>query len=93
MHKFKVFYVLLLTNPFSINDLKMLQSLEAIKDASRRKEVDFRLKVIEFYNSCGKEATVEASLVFIELRSLAGRNFLKIVEEERIIKVFEKKGG
>ncbi|MCS7150185.1 MAG: hypothetical protein RMI93_05550 [Caldimicrobium sp.] len=47
----------------------MLQSLEAIKDASRRKKVAFRLKGIEFHNSFGTEATVKASLVFGELPS------------------------
>ncbi|MCS7199661.1 MAG: hypothetical protein N2327_05405 [Caldimicrobium sp.] len=34
----------------------MLQRLEAIKDASQRKEVAFRLKVIEFHNPFGTEA-------------------------------------
>ncbi|MCX7614033.1 MAG: hypothetical protein N2Z40_07440 [Caldimicrobium sp.] len=38
----------------------MLPRLEAIKDASQRKEVAFRLKVIEFHNSFGKKATVKA---------------------------------
>ncbi|MCX7873521.1 MAG: helix-turn-helix domain-containing protein [Caldimicrobium sp.] len=38
----------------------MLQRLEAIKDASQRKEVAFRLKVIEFHDSFGTKATVEA---------------------------------
>ncbi|MCS7200378.1 MAG: helix-turn-helix domain containing protein [Caldimicrobium sp.] len=46
--------------PSPIKDLKMLQRLEAIKDASQRKEVAFRLKVIEFHNSFGTKATVEA---------------------------------
>ncbi|MCS7150561.1 MAG: hypothetical protein RMI93_07500 [Caldimicrobium sp.] len=36
----------------------MLQRLEAIKDISQRKEVAFRLKVIEFQNSFGIEATI-----------------------------------
>ncbi|MCX7613960.1 MAG: hypothetical protein N2Z40_07060 [Caldimicrobium sp.] len=54
----------------------MLQSLEAIKDASRRKKVAFRLKVIEFHNSFGTEATVKASLVFVDLlSSRCGRDF------------------
>ncbi|MCX7614053.1 MAG: hypothetical protein N2Z40_07560 [Caldimicrobium sp.] len=43
-----------------IKDIKKLQRLEAIKDASQRKEVAFRLKVIEFHNSFGREAPVEA---------------------------------
>ncbi|MDW8095100.1 MAG: hypothetical protein RMI63_08800 [Caldimicrobium sp.] len=37
----------------------MLQRLEAIKDASQRKEVAFRLKVSEFHNSFGTKATVD----------------------------------
>ncbi|MCS7200522.1 MAG: hypothetical protein N3D14_03510 [Aquificaceae bacterium] len=38
----------------------MQQRLETIKDASQRKEVAFRLKVIEFHNSFGTGAKVEA---------------------------------
>ncbi|MCX7613584.1 MAG: hypothetical protein N2Z40_05130 [Caldimicrobium sp.] len=54
----------------------MLQRLEAIKDASQRKEVTFRLKAIEFHNSFGIEATVKAFLVFVELlSSRSGRDF------------------
>ncbi|MCS7199756.1 MAG: hypothetical protein NZ850_05350 [Caldimicrobium sp.] len=34
----------------------MLQGLEAIKDASQRKEVAFRLKGIEFHHSFGTKA-------------------------------------
>ncbi|MCX7612831.1 MAG: hypothetical protein N2Z40_01210 [Caldimicrobium sp.] len=45
----------------------MLQRLEAIKEASQRKEVAFRLQVIEFHHSFGTKATVEASLVSVEL--------------------------
>ncbi|MCS7199476.1 MAG: hypothetical protein N2327_01235 [Caldimicrobium sp.] len=37
----------------------MLQRLEAIKDASQRREIAFRLKVIEFYNSFGTKATID----------------------------------
>ncbi|MCX7613640.1 MAG: hypothetical protein N2Z40_05415 [Caldimicrobium sp.] len=37
----------------------MLQKHEAIKDASQRREVAFRLKVIEFHNSFGTKATVD----------------------------------
>ncbi|MCX7613639.1 MAG: hypothetical protein N2Z40_05410 [Caldimicrobium sp.] len=36
----------------------MLQRLEAIKDASQRNEVAFRLRLIEFQNSFGIEATI-----------------------------------
>ncbi|MCS7149792.1 MAG: hypothetical protein RMI93_03530 [Caldimicrobium sp.] len=38
----------------------MLQRLEVIKDACQRKEVAFRLKVIEFHNSFGRKATGKA---------------------------------
>ncbi|MCX7613115.1 MAG: hypothetical protein N2Z40_02695 [Caldimicrobium sp.] len=47
----------------------MLPGLEAIKDASQRKEGAFRLKVIEFHNSFSREVTIEASLVSVVLRS------------------------
>ncbi|MCS7149830.1 MAG: hypothetical protein N2Z40_05610 [Caldimicrobium sp.] len=54
----------------------MLQRLEAIKKASQRKEGAFRLKGIEFHNSFGTKATVEASLVSVELlSSRRGRDF------------------
>ncbi|MCX8042247.1 MAG: helix-turn-helix domain containing protein [Thermodesulfobacteriaceae bacterium] len=46
--------------PSPIKDLKMLQRVEVIKDASQRKEVAFRLKVIKFHNSFGKKATGKA---------------------------------
>ncbi|MCX7612763.1 MAG: hypothetical protein N2Z40_00860 [Caldimicrobium sp.] len=55
--------------PSPIKDLKKLQRLEAIKDASQRKEVAFKLRAIEFHNSFGTEATVEASLVSVKLPS------------------------
>ncbi|MCX7613276.1 MAG: hypothetical protein N2Z40_03510 [Caldimicrobium sp.] len=46
-----------------------MQSLEVIKDASQRKEVAFRLKVIEFHNSFSTEATVELkALVRLQYR-------------------------
>ncbi|MCS7199742.1 MAG: hypothetical protein N2327_05460 [Caldimicrobium sp.] len=37
----------------------MLPRLEAIKDAFKRKEVAFRLKVVEFHHSFGIEAPVD----------------------------------
>ncbi|MCX7613409.1 MAG: hypothetical protein N2Z40_04210, partial [Caldimicrobium sp.] len=40
---------------FSLTPFPMLQRLEAIKEASQRKEVAFRLKVIEFHNFFGTE--------------------------------------
>ncbi|MCS7199178.1 MAG: hypothetical protein N2327_01845 [Caldimicrobium sp.] len=43
----------------SIGNLRMLQRHEAIKDASQRKEVAFRLKVIEFQNSFDTEDKVD----------------------------------
>ncbi|MCS7149817.1 MAG: hypothetical protein RMI93_03655 [Caldimicrobium sp.] len=46
------------------------------KYASQRKEVAFRLKVIEFHNFFGREAPLEASLVSVKLlSSRSGRDF------------------
>ena len=47
-------------SPNPKKDLNLLQKLETLKDASKREEVAFRLKVIEYHDKYGTEATVEA---------------------------------
>lgn len=46
--------------PNSTKDLRFAERLSAIEDAAKREEVAFRLKVIEFHDKYGTEATVSA---------------------------------
>lgn len=47
-------------SPNPKSDLKLAERLKSIEDASKREVVLFRLKVIEFHDKYGTQATIEA---------------------------------